>query len=181
VHTPVIFTTAYDKYAVKAFELNSVSYLLKPVRRSDLQSSLEKFKSLRSAFGVDFDYLQRNIQGNKNEYKKRFIVKVGSLISKIEASDVAYIYSMEKSTFLRAASGKNYPLDLSLDNLEKLLDPAVFFRVNRKYIVNINAISRMFAYSRGRVKLFLYPNVEDDMEVIVSVERSGAFKKWLDR
>jgi DNA-binding LytR/AlgR family response regulator len=180
VSTPIIFTTAYDQYAIKAFQLNSISYLLKPIRKNDLAESLQKFRSLKSAFGIDFDVLLDQIQGRQPEFKKRFLIQIGEKIKKVEVTETAYFYVQDKSSYLRTHNGKNFPMDYTLDKLEAMLDPARFFRINRKYLVNIDAISNMVAYSRGRVKLELKPKANDEFDSIVSIERSSDFKKWLD-
>ncbi len=180
VTTPVIFTTAYDQYAIKAFDLNSISYLLKPVRKSDLEESLRKFRSLRSAFHIDFDALLAQLQGRDPEYRKRFLIQIGEKIRKFEVSDIAYFYVLEKGVYLRPFEGSSYPVDFTLDKLEGQLDPGKFFRINRKYIVNMEAISGMRALSRGRVRLELEPSTGDDFDTVVSIERSSGFKKWLD-
>ena len=180
VNTPVIFTTAYDQYAIKAFQLNSISYLLKPIRHKELAESLQKFRNLKSAFTIDFDSLLANIQGNQPAFKKRFLIQIGEKIRKVEVSDISYFFALDKSIYLRTKQGNSYPLDYSLDNLENVLNPAAFFRINRKYIVQIDAISNMIAYSRGRVKLELQPKPDDEFSTIVSIERSAQFKKWLN-
>jgi len=179
VNTPVIFTTAYDQYAIKAFQLNSISYLLKPIRKSDLADSFQKFKNLKSAFSIDFDALLSQIQGKQPDFKKRFLIQIGEKIRKVEVSEIAYFYAMEKGCFLRTFSGNNYPSEYTLDKLETLLDPAHFFRINRKYLVNMDAISNMVAWSRGRVKLELKPKTDEEFDTIVSIARSSDFKKWL--
>jgi DNA-binding LytR/AlgR family response regulator len=180
VTTPVIFTTAYDQYAIKAFELNSISYLLKPIRKSDLTESIQKFRNLKSAFSIDFDVLMAQIQGRQPEFKKRFLIQIGEKIRKVEITEVAYFYVMDKGCYLRTFGGNNYPVDYTLDKLETMIDLSVFFRINRKYLVNMDAISNMLAYSRGRVKLELKPRADDEFETIVSIDRSADFKKWLN-
>jgi len=180
VNTPVIFTTAYDQYAIRAFQLNSIAYLLKPLKQAELKESLEKYRNLRSAFAIDFDGLLEQMQGRGPAYKKRFLVQIGEKIRKIEVSDTAYFHILEKSVYLRTSEGKSYPVDYPLDKLEELLDPEQFFRINRKYLVSMRSISGMTAYSRSRVKLTLTPAPDEDAETIVSVERSGDFRKWLN-
>jgi len=180
VPTPVIFTTAYDQYAIKAFNLNSVAYLLKPIRKSELKESLEKYKSMKSAFGIDFEHMMATYQGRKPEYKKRFLIRIGDKYKKVETNEIAYLYALEKSIFFKTFAGKTLNIDYSLDALEELLNPDQFFRINRKYIVNIESIDHMVAWGRGRIKLDLNPKLEEDMEAIVSIERSGDFKNWMN-
>ncbi|HPE76522.1 MAG TPA: LytTR family DNA-binding domain-containing protein [Draconibacterium sp.] len=178
-NTPVIFTTAYDQYAIRAFQLNSIAYLLKPIRTADLAESLVKYKSLKSAFHIDFETLLANIQGKEPEYKKRFLIQIGEKIRKVEVSETAYFYSLDKGIYLQTFEGKSYPVEFTLDKLETMLNPASFFRINRKFLVNMDSISKMVAYSRGRVKLELKPKPDDYFDTIVSIDRSGDFKKWL--
>jgi len=180
VNTPVIFTTAYDQYAIKAFQLNSISYLLKPVRKSDLEESLHKFRQLRSAFSIDFDALLSQLQGKDPEFKKRFLIQIGEKIRKIEVADVAYFYVLEKAVYLKTREGQSYPVEYPLDKLENLIDPSRFFRINRKYLVSMDSIANMVAFSRGRVKLELKPDASEEFDTIVSIERSPDFKKWLN-
>lgn len=180
INTPVIFTTAYDQYAIKAFQLNSIAYLLKPIRRNELQDSLQKYQSLKSAFSIDFERLLATIQGKKPEYKKRFLIQTGDKIRKIETSDIAWLYAQDKCVFIRTFQNQTLPADSSLDNLEQLLDPAQFFRINRKYLVNMDAIANMVAWSRGRIKLELKPKTDDEFDSVVSIDRSSDFKKWLN-
>lgn len=180
VNTPVIFTTAYDQYAIKAFQLNSIAYLLKPIRTNDLAESLRKFQTLKSAFSIDFEILLAGIQGRKPDYKKRFLIQIGEKIRKIETSDIAYFNVLEKGVYLKTFQGNSYPIDYTLDRLLEILDPAIFFRINRKFVVNMDSISNMVAYSRGRVKLELRPKTDDEFDTIVSIDRSSDFKKWLN-
>ena len=181
VQTPVIFTTAYDQYAIKAFQLNSVSYLLKPIRKNDLAESLQKYKSLKSAFSIDFDNLLSAIQGNKPEYRKRFLIQIADKFRKVEVEDIAFFYASDRNVFFTTLDGYSYPMDISLDALENAIDPALFFRINRKYIVSMKSIANMFAWSRSRIKLVLKPATDDEMDTIVSIDRTADFKKWMNK
>lgn len=180
INTPIIFTTAYDQYAIKAFQVNSISYLLKPIRKNDLAESLKKFQNLKSAFSIDFDMLLANIQGREPDFRKRFLIQTGEKIRKIEVSEIAFFYVLEKGVYLRTFQGNSYSVEFTLDKLETLLNPSTFFRINRKYLVNINSIANMVAYSRGRVKLELKPKADDELDTIVSIDRSADFRKWLN-
>ena len=180
VKTPVIFTTAYDQYAIKAFELNSIAYLLKPIKKRELENSLQKYQLLKSAYSIDFDTLLSNLKG-KTEYKKRFLVQIADKYKKVETGDIAYFFALEKSVFFRTTEGQTYPLDMTLDQAEKMIDPTLFFRINRKYIININAISNMVSWSKRRIKIELVPVVDDSTDTIVSMERYTEFKKWIDK
>ncbi|MEQ9309530.1 MAG: LytTR family DNA-binding domain-containing protein [Balneolaceae bacterium] len=179
VSTPVIFTTAYDQYAIKAFELNSISYLLKPIKKQDLKKSLEKFGKIKSGFAIDLESLISTYQNEKLEYKKRFLITIGNTLKKLEVEDAAYFYAMDKSVYSKTFDGKTLPIEYSLDALEELLDPKTFFRINRKYLVNMNAIKRMEAWSRSRIKLHLEPVVSGELDSVVSINRSANFKKWI--
>jgi two-component system, LytTR family, response regulator LytT len=179
--TPVIFTTAYDQYAIKAFELNSISYLLKPIRKEALAESLHKYKSLKSAFSIDFEGLISAIHSKQTEYRKRFLIQAGDKFRKVEAEEIAYLYALEGNVFLKTFEGNSYPVDSSLENLENTLDPDLFFRINRKYLVHLKSIVSMHAWSRSRIKIQLKPKADNEDETIVSIDRSGEFKRWLNR
>ena len=181
INTPVIFTTAYDQYAIKAFDLNSISYLLKPVRKNELTEALRKYKSLKSAFSIDFESLLSSVQGKQPDYRRRFLIQIGDKFRKVESEEIAYFYALEKSVFLKTFEGISYPVDLSLENLVNTIDPSMFFRINRKYIVNIRAIKNMFAWSRSRIKIILNPPADEDSETIVSIDRAADFKRWMNK
>jgi DNA-binding LytR/AlgR family response regulator len=180
VRVPVIFTTAYDQYAIKAFKLNSVDYLLKPIRKEDLRGSLQKYRDLKGAYTIDFEELLRTLHG-KAAYKQRFLVQYAQKIRKVESGDVAYFFALEKGVFLVTGQKETLPVDYTLDRLEELLDPTKFFRINSKMIVAFKAIRHMIPYSRSRIKIELEPPEPKTVEALVSVERSAAFKEWLDK
>ena len=179
---PVIFTTAYDEYAIRAFKVNSIDYLLKPIDYDDLSNALLKFE--RSKRNIDMDL---NIQPVKideilhqltKKYKGRFVIKVGQHIRPIEVADIQYFYSMEKSSFLCTNANKSYSLDYSLDQIERLVDPQLFFRVSRKYLVHISAINQVVLHSNSRLRIqFKHSDIDD---VIVSREKVGDFREWLE-
>lgn len=179
VHAPLIFTTAYDQYAIKAFQHNSIAYLLKPVRKEELKDSLEKLHRLRSAIGIDFRSVQSAFFNKKPEFKKRFLITVGEKLKTIESEQIAYFYALEKNVFCKTEADETYDIDFSLDALEEVLNPESFFRINRKYIVNMNAIDKMVAWSRNRIKLDMKPPVKGKEDAVVSISRSADFKKWL--
>jgi len=180
VSTPLIFTTAYDQYAIQAFKHNSISYLLKPIRKKELAASLGKFRRLKTAFGIDFGELRSVYEDGKKEYKKRFLVSIGEKLKKVEVKKIAYFYAMEKSVFFKTFDNKTLSVDQSLDALEEELDPDQFFRINRKYIVNLDSIEEMVLWSRSRIKLFLTPEVAKEVDTVVSISRSSDFKKWMN-
>jgi DNA-binding LytR/AlgR family response regulator len=176
----VIFTTAYDEYAIRAFELNSIDYLLKPIDKAKLVRSIEKFKKLRiSEPRIDFQELMNTLEGDKKKYKKRFIVNIGSKIKSVEISEAAYFYSLEKSTFICTQDNHHYPVDFSLDSLEGLIDPDVFFRINRQYIINFASISKIHVLSKSRIKIETIPAPNEPL--LISTAKTHSFRLWLDR
>jgi two-component system, LytTR family, response regulator LytT len=176
----VVFTTAYDEYAIKAFELNSVDYLLKPVDEDKLRMSLEKFTALsQHKSPVDIQKVIEMIEGRKASYKKRFVVSIADKIKTIETQEAAWFYSFEKSTFLCTRDNIHYPLEFSLDQLEVLLDSDVFFRISRQYIINISAIAKIHILSKSRIRIDSIPASKDEM--MVSSARTPEFRKWLDK
>ena len=180
VNVPVIFITAYDSYALQAFRFNGIDYLLKPIRKSDVEQSLEKFRQLRNAGTqpkIDYQEILNMLTAKKTVFQKRIVVRIGQTIRTVEISDVAYFYTEEKISFACLNDGKRLPLDFNLDELETILDPSCFFRINRQFIIFIKAIENMFTYSKSRIKVVLKPHTET--ETIVSAERSAAFKEWL--
>lgn len=181
VDNPIIFTTAYDQYAIKAFKLNSIDYLLKPIKKDELRDSLNKYKNIKTSYLMDFDEIIKSIQSKEVGYKKRFLIQYGQKIKKVNANEIAYFYAMEKSVFLVTFEKNTYPIDYTLDKLTQVIDPDKYFRINRKLIVNIDSIKNMIPYSRSRIKLVLEPPELKEVEALVSIERSADFKKWIDK
>lgn len=181
VTTPVIFVTAYDQYAIQAFRVNSIDYLLKPVTKTDLNGALEKFSELKSQLntGIDFKALREMMSGEQQEFQKRFMVYFGDKIRTISADEVAYIYAEGKHVFLVTQKGVEYNIDFTLDKLTNSLDPSSFFRINRQFIVSLEGIETMYTYTKGRVKIDLKP--QSKKEAIVSIDRAASFKKWLNK
>lgn len=174
INSSIIFTTAYDEYALKAFKLNSIDYLLKPIDENELKAALEKFTSLQTPFS------QQNLHAVYNkEYKKRFVVKTGNIIKIIDSNDIECFYSAFKSSFLTTTEGRSFPLDDSLENIEKDVNPDLFFRVNRQFLIALTAIKEISIYSNSRLKIIL--NNYKDEEIIVSRERVQAFKHWISK
>ena len=181
VESPVIFTTAYDQYAIKAFQVNSIDYLLKPVQKESLRQSLEKLKR-RTKGALLPDDLQAVIsylREARAEYKSRFMVRAGQKIVAVPAEKIAYFFSENKLSFIVTRDGKHFPLDQPLDELVEVLDPRRFFRANRQYIVTFESIGEIHPYFKGRVKLALNPKA--DHEVVISAEKTPEFKKWIDQ
>jgi DNA-binding LytR/AlgR family response regulator len=178
----VICTTAYDQYALKAFKLNSIDYLLKPIEEEGLVAALEKFNSrfLQSPsvkLGSDWHKMLAGDYGAK--YKTRFVTRIGERIVAIETADVLYAFSEDKATYLCTTQGKNHLVDFSLEQLEAMLDPMLFFRLNRKYLARYESIAKMLAYSNSRMKIELRDC--KDADIVLSRERTRDFKEWLDR
>ena len=181
VKSPVIFTTAYDEYALKAFKVNSIDYILKPVDETELENALKKYQSLSADNrpNVKLDNIEQAIQMLTRKYKSRFVIKVGEHLRSVEVTDVLFFVSIEKTTFCCTRENRKNILDFTLDELEDMLDPDSFFRINRKYIVSASAIQDMISYTNSRLKLILKNS--DDSDVIVARERVQEFKEWLDR
>lgn len=178
VNSPIIFTTAFDQYAIKAFKLNSVDYLLKPIDPKELKHAIEKFQQQTQTPTLDFNKIKEIIQAENKTYKSRFLVKIGEKIQSIPTSDAAYFYSEERITFLKTYENKKFILDYTLDQLENMLEPKQFFRLNRKYITSFSSISEIHTYSNSRLKIILKDCSDND--ILVSREKVGAFKDWLD-
>jgi len=181
IKCPVIFTTAYDQYAIEAFKVNSIDYLLKPVKKEELEKAVTKFKTLTPAAApapaIDINKLLQSLQPAGTEYKKRFVVRYGEHIKTIDIEEVVYFYTEDKATFLCTKDARRFVVDFNMDSLDSMLDPKVFFRINRQYIISIHSIAEMFAYSKSRVLIKLNPPAKH--ETIVSTERSADFKLWL--
>lgn len=180
ISCPVIFTTAYDQYAIEAFKVNSIDYLLKPIKKEELSNALAKYKKLKPLIqspAIDINQLLKTFTASTHEYKKRFAVRYGEHIKTIKIEDVAYFHTEDKINFLTTKEGRRYAIDFNLDALEAMLDPKTFFRINRQYIISISSIAEMFAYSKSRVLIKLNPAAKH--ETIVSTERSSDFKLWL--
>ncbi|MCR8668513.1 LytTR family DNA-binding domain-containing protein [Aestuariibaculum sp. M13] len=182
IKSAVIFTTAYDEYALQAFKLNSIDYLLKPIDEDDLQAAVEKYKERlpqKQSVSLDFNDIKKLLVNPiDREYKKRFSVKVGQHLKLIAVDDIECFYSENKGSYIHTKDGRNYLLDITLESLESELEPQLFFRVNRKFFVNINAIKDMISYTNSRLQIKLNSYADD--EVIVARERVKDFKEWLE-
>ncbi len=173
---PIIFTTAYDAYAIKAFKFNSIDYLLKPVDLKELRIAVEKWRnSLEKDEQPKWEELKRYFEGN---YKKRFLVKSGDKFITVSVDQVVYFYSEHSYSFLVDKEGKKWILDYTLDDLNEILDPGAFFRLNRKLICHIDAISAVSSYFNGRLVVKLEPEFSE--QIVISRERVKPFKSWLD-
>jgi len=177
VSCPVIFITAYDEFAIDAFKVNSVDYLLKPVKKEDLETAILKYKNLKHSFSnIGIENL---VNSSSKKYKDRFVIKLGNKIKSILIEEIAYFYSKDKLSFICDKEGKNYPIDLSLDKIELLLDPNDYFRVNRQIITHASSIKDIQTSTKSRIILTLQP--ASNIEAVISSERSSIFKKWLKK
>jgi len=181
VKTPIIFTTAFDQYAIKAFKLNSIDYLLKPINKRELATAIEKFHERKlQTQSFDYETLLNSIQKSAAQsYQKRFMVYVGDRVKSIGAEEIACFFAEGKYAYLVTLEGKEHIIDATLEKLEKVLNPELFFRVNRQYTICINAIEEMITYSKGRLKISLVVDIKN--EIIVSIEKAPLFKKWLNK
>lgn len=178
VNAPIIFTTAYDQYAIEAFKASGIAYLLKPVKAEEMSGALKKLDGLKEIFSGQRPRQDVLLDALKQpEYKKRFLVRFGDNIKTIATEDIAYFFSENKGTFARTFEERTYPIDNNLDTLEHMLDPEVFFRINRQYIISVKSIKEMKTYSKARVLVKLSPEVKE--APLVSSERSAGFKQWL--
>ena len=177
ITSPVIFATAYDEYALKAFKVSAIDYLLKPIKKEELEQALLKVSKGSKKTDETEDLLQKLTDAGFLKKAKRILVKMGQTIKLIDLDTVAYFYSRDKISFAVLPGNKRYPLEQSLDQIEQIVDPSHYFRINRQFIVKMESIEEMIAYSKSRVKLKLNPPTEED--AIVSKERSPEFKKWL--
>lgn len=172
---PVVFATAYDEYALQAFRVNAIDYLLKPLKKAELAEAL--LRAQKNTVLRDHSALADRSTAVPAAPVKRFLIRYGDHFKLVEPAQIAYIHSLQKNTFLRTREGRDLPLEESLDRLEKQLDPARFIRLNRQLIVELRSIKELLAYSKSRVKVILDPPYGED--AIVSSERSAEFKRWL--
>lgn len=182
VNSAIIFTTAYDEYALQAFKLNSIDYLLKPIDDEELEKAIQQYQNLskpQKKLALDFNDIKKLLVNPlEREYKKRFTARVGQHIKIINADEIECFYSENKGTYAYTTEGRNYLLDMTLEQLEDELEPEMFFRVSRKFYVSINHIKDIISYTNSRLKIYL--NRFKDQEIIVSRERVRDFKLWLE-
>ena len=183
VSSPVIFTTAFNEYAIKAFKVNSIDYLLKPIDKGELNLALNKFISVtgqaKENSGRMLERINLAMQMLTRKHKERFVTRVGEHLKSVEVTDVLFFFSLEKATFAQTRDGRKHVIDFTMDQLEGVVDPNRFFRINRKYLVAVAAIRDMISYSNSRLRLVLATSEETD--AVVARERVQEFKTWLDR
>lgn len=179
VSSPIIFTTAFDQYAIRAFQVNAIDYLLKPIDPKDLERAVEKFRSRSIQPSLDLNLLKSLIQPQAKSYKSRFLVRFGEKIQSVPMEEIAFFFSEERVTFLQTHAGKKYVLDSTLEQVEAQVDPSIFFRLNRKYLSHVDAIEEVLTYSNSRLKVKLTHCTDSD--ILVSREKVTELKNWLDR
>lgn len=183
LQVPVIFTTAFDEYTIKAFKVNSVDYLMKPLNYEELVAAIEKFKRIYGEEGEEkalgLEHLLQSMQKKEPEYKSRFLVSIGSRLKTIETEDIQYFFSADKITFLVTKENQRFPIDYSLDKMAVMLDPKQFYRINRQMTVKLEAIKNIHVFTKGKIKLDLDPPTKED--VFVSMDKVVEFKEWLGK
>lgn len=183
VNSPVIFTTSYDEFALKAFKVNSVDYLLKPIQKDELEAAINKFRRLKGIEhpNTDFDSLVRELQQKlqPKEYRKRFLVKQGQKLISIEIEEIAYFFSDGRLNFFKTTDNRTFVVDYTMEELEEMLDNQKYFRISRSFYVSINSVDKIEDYFGNRLLLGLKPPV--DKQALVSREKVTAFKKWMGK
>lgn len=178
LNCPVIFTTAYDQYAIKAFKVNSIDYLLKPIKREELVASMNKFRKYTSSLpSTDYRKIAEIIQQQNESVLERIVIRIGRTIKAIQVADVAYFFVDNKIVYGVTFKGNQYPVDFTMAQLEADLNSKRFFRINRSFIISFESIDTMMAYSKSRIKITLNPPC--DQEALTSSDRSSFFKEWL--
>lgn len=178
INAPVIFTTAFDEYAIDAFKVNSIDYILKPITFTDISRAMSKFKSLKRAYAPEGAIENVAEMITQNKKKDRFLVRLGNHIHSIKTEEISLFYAEGRTVYLVTRENKKYILDYKLEDLSKVLDTKVFFRVNRTFIINIQSIKDVVVYSNSRLKIST--QFKTDKEIIVSREKVSAFKTWLE-
>ncbi|MEM1134911.1 MAG: LytTR family DNA-binding domain-containing protein [Bacteroidota bacterium] len=187
VNCPVIFTTAFDEYTLQAFKVNSIDYLLKPIKKEELTKSLQKLQKLKetlvgsnndSGAQQDLSELVKAFKQNSNPYKSRFLVKLGERLISLSEEEIAYFYAEDGYVLIKTKANQKYTIDYTLDELEKVLNPHLFFRLNRQFIARFQAIDEIHAYFKGKIAVSLSPSWKEN--IIVSREKAPLFKTWLN-
>jgi DNA-binding LytR/AlgR family response regulator len=188
VSSPVIFTTSYDEYAIKAFKVNSIDYLLKPIEEEDLKAALDKYRRLQTAFAPGHTpaiEVRNLVQELKNQlkvrgYRSRFLVRHGQQLISVEVNDIAYFFAEGRLSYFVTWNKRKYVVDYTLEEIEEMMDPQGFFRAARGYLVHINSVQQIHNFFNGKLKIELKPAAEKD-DVVVSREKAGAFKEWMGK
>lgn len=180
VKIPVVFTTAYDEYTLKAFEVNSIDYLLKPIDKNRLQQTLSKWEDLKNLFSgaIDLNQIIAQIQPESRKFRNRFLVRSRDQLMPIKIDEVAYFFTSNGLVYLQKKDDKKFPIEQTLDQLEFELDPELFFRINRQFLCTIDALKKSYAYEKGKILVELSPKPQD--VVLVSRDKASQFKRWLE-
>ena len=184
IESMIIFTTAYDEYAMQAFKVNSLDYLLKPIEKDELQAAFEKHMQYNKQFiqeknsNIDFSELASLIKNEKSEYRKRFLIQSNESFFHLPIEEIALFYSMQGITFAVTFEKREYPINFSLENLKEQINPEVFFKVNRQIIINFESIKRVHSYFNGKLKLETHPSHSED--IVIGKDKAADFKRWLD-
>lgn len=185
IKSMIIFITAYDEYAMQAFKVNSLDYLLKPIEKDELQAAFEKYQHYNKQFiqeqnsNIDFSELASLIKSEKTEYRKRFLIQSNESFFHLPVNDIILFYSMQGITFAVTFEKREYPVNFSLESLKEQLDPDSFFKVNRQVIINIRVVKKVHSYFNGKLKLETQPVYNED--IIIGKDKAAEFKRWLDR
>lgn len=185
IESMIIFTTAYDEYAIQAFKVNSLDYLLKPIEKDELQAAFEKYHQYNKQFiqeknsSINFSELASLIKNEKPEYRKRFLIHSNESFFHLSVEEIALLYSMQGITFAVTFEKREYPVNFSLESLKEQLNPEKFFKVNRQIIINIEVIKRVHSFFNGKLKLETQPSHSED--IVIGKDKAAAFKRWLDR
>jgi DNA-binding LytR/AlgR family response regulator len=189
VKSPVVFTTSYDEYALKAFKVNSIDYLLKPVQQDELSAALRKYRDLKNIYAgketsesaFNFDTLVKELQQKlqPKEYRKRFLVKQGQKLVSVDVEEIAYFFSDGRLNFFKTSDNRKFVVDYTMDDLEEMLDPSTYFRISRSFYVSVDSVEKIDDYFGNRLILGLRPSV--DKEALVSREKVTDFKKWMGK
>jgi len=180
IRTPVIFTTAYDEYTLKAFEVNSIDYLLKPIDKSRLDKSLGKLQEMKQLFstGLNLSSILEQIKPEAKKYRRRFLIRSRAQMIPVKVDDIAYFFTENGLVYLQKRDQKKHPIDQTLDQLESEVNPEEFFRINRQFLCSLEAIQRSYSYDKGKILIELSP--KNNEVVLVSRDKASQFKRWLE-
>ena len=185
IDSTIIFTTAFDEYAIQAFKVHSIAYLLKPIEKDELQTAFENYYQYNTQFihqqnsNIDFKELASLIKSEKPNYRKRFLIQSNESFFHLSVEEIALFYSMQGTTFAVTFEKREYPINFSLEGLKEQLHPDIFFKINRQFVVSMDAIKRVHSYFNGKLKLEIEPSHAED--IIVGKDKASAFKRWMDK
>lgn len=185
ITSAVIFTTSYDEYALRAFKVNSIDYLLKPIKKTELEKAIGKYRQMKQLFagdhtGMNIEKLLSDLRSQSKTQRNRFLVKQGQRLVSVEVDDIAYFFAEGRLSYFCTWNKNKYVVDYTMEELENMLDPQCFFRANRSYIIHIKSVLQIHNYFNGKLKLDIKPAIEKD-EVVISREKAAAFKEWMGK